>query len=389
MTDSFARGFQSNINRSAALRFRLNGSSALNCGFNGGAALRRAGRVLSALLLLLLLASRGECLKDEPRRISVAIFPTLNSTGIEVWESKYYPYDVLGQKMSDYLERLYKRSPLMEARVLDEAGMNQWLNGYRRGDDMAVQMEMFSASLKERQMIGNIETGDVQLRLRILDSAHAKQIATRTASGSDKRFTLDSPESVFWADTAIVSLPIPFKEGFDLFGLIGSNYKGQRMSRPTWAQFSSSSHWQTIMNAIEDAYDQSMSQIGNVIRSNEPGAEDRGEDIFSASTTTIGRIIAPTAKSTRRRREYIISLGSQPSGAGDPVKVGDILDVMRGDTYVTVDPENPIAVLPHIVGQLKVTEVYEKNSVAVVIKDSRKDPITLKDIVMKRPKKRR
>ena len=75
-------------------------------------------------------------LLDGPRRLSVVIFPTLNSTGMEVWESKYYPYNILEQKMSDYLESLFKRSPLIEVRVLDEAGMNRWLAAPRRPDDM-------------------------------------------------------------------------------------------------------------------------------------------------------------------------------------------------------------------------------------------------------------
>ena len=89
-------------------------------------------------LVVLLLCPLSACADQEPRRISVVIFPTLNSTGMEVWESKYYPCNVLEQKMSDYLETLYKRSPLMEVRVLDEAGVNRWLAGPRHGDDVAV-----------------------------------------------------------------------------------------------------------------------------------------------------------------------------------------------------------------------------------------------------------
>ena len=100
------------------------------------------------LCLAVLLACLGTAEAGGQRRLSVVIFPTINSTGLEIWESKYYPYNVLEQKMSNYLEELYKRSPLIEARVLDEAGMNRWLSGSRRGDDMAVQLEMYSARLK-------------------------------------------------------------------------------------------------------------------------------------------------------------------------------------------------------------------------------------------------
>ena len=68
----------------------------------------------------------------------------------------------------------------------------------------------------------------------------------------------------------------------------------------------------------------------------------------------------------------------------DAVRVGDVLDVIRADTYVTVDPENPVAVLPEKIGQVKVIKVYDNNAVVRVIKDNKKEPITLEDIVIKK-----
>ena len=317
------------------------------------------------------------------RRISVVIFPTINSTGLEIWESKYYPYNVLEQKMSEYFESLYKRSPLVDARVLDEAAMNRWLSGSRRGDDMAVQLEMYSAVLKDKHILGTTETGKVLLRLRVFDSRRAGQIAVRDVKGTDRRFTLDSDEDVFWFDAAIAGLGIPFEGGLDLFGLTKSKYKGQKMSRLTWAQFQGTSHWQAIKNSINAAYEESINQIRNVIRANEPDAQLLANDNFSASYETIGRILAPTADSTRRRRDYIISLGRFANGSLDSVKVGEVLDVVRSDTYVTVVPSDPVVVLPKIIGKVKVIKVYDDNAVVRVVKDNRKEPITLKDIVVK------
>ena len=86
------------------------------------------------IAILLLCVSTCEASEGQ-NRLSVVIFPAINSTGIEVWESKFYPYDVLDQKMNDYLEELFKRSPLVDVRTLDEAGMNRWLSGSRRGDE--------------------------------------------------------------------------------------------------------------------------------------------------------------------------------------------------------------------------------------------------------------
>ena len=156
------------------------------------------------------------------------------------------------------------------------------------------------------------------------------------------------------------------------------------MSRPTWDQFKNTSHWQSIKKAIEQAYKESMSQVRNAIRSNEPNAQLMGKDNFSTSYSTIGRILAPTATSTRKRRDYIISLGGVANGTLDAVHVGDVLDVMRADTSVTVDPENPVVVLPKVIGKVKVIKVYDDNAIVRVVQDNKKEPVTLKDIVVKK-----
>ena len=338
-------------------------------------------RLVCTVLLLLLLT--GSCSAGGQRRLSIAIFPTINSTGLEIWESKYYPYNVLEQKMSNYFEELCKQSPLIDARVLDEANMNRWLSGSRRGDDMAVQLEMYSAILKDKHVLGTMSTGRVQLRLRVYDSRRAAQLAVRNVRGTDKRFTLDSDEDVFWFDATITGLGVPFMNGIDFFGLTKSDYKGQKMSRMTWAQFQGTSQWQSIKNAIAQAYNEAMNQVRNVIRSNEPNAQMLANDNFSPSYDTVGRILAPTATSTRRKRDYIISLGRYANGALDSVKVGEVLDVVRADTYVTVVPSDPVVVLPKVVGKVKVIKVYDDNAIVRVVKDNRSEPVTLKDIVVK------
>ncbi|MBR1485926.1 MAG: hypothetical protein IJ597_01550 [Synergistaceae bacterium] len=323
---------------------------------------------------------------ESQRRLSIVIFPTINSTELEVWESKYYPYNILEQKMSNYLEQLFKSSPMIEARTLDEAAMNRWLSGSRNRDDMAVQLELYQAIMKEKHVVGTAATGRALIRLRVYDRAKVQEIAVRNVRGKDSRFTLDSDEDIYWFDSAISGLGIPFEYGLDLFGLTNSSYKGQKMSRPTWDQFKSSSHWQAIKKAINEAYKQSMMQVRNAIDNNEPNAKLLANDNFSSEYATVGRILAPTATATRKRRDYIISLGRFANGSLDGVRIGEILDVVRSDTYVTVVPENPVVVLPKIIGKVKVIKVYDDNAVVRVVKDNRKEPITLKDIVIKRTK---
>ena len=50
---------------------------------------------------------------------------------------------------------------------------------------------------------------------------------------------------------------------------------------------------------------------------------------------------------------------------------------------MTVDPENPVVVLQNTIGKVKVVSVQEKNAVVRVVKDNRKEPIQLKDTVIK------
>ena len=121
-----------------------------------------------------------------------------------------------------------------------------------------------------------------------------------------------------------------------------------------------------------------MSHVSIVLKHNDPSLYESGESPFNPVAVNIGRIISPTADSKRRRREYIISIGRE-----DALRVGDILDVVRSVIYVTVDPEHPIVVLPKSIGRVKVISVQERNAVVRVVKDNKKEPIQLKDLVMK------
>jgi hypothetical protein len=336
--------------------------------------------VWGSVILGLFFCATGSIAREaDARRLSVVLFPTENNTDLQVWQSKYYPYSVLERRMTEYLAALFSDSPMTDVTILDENGMNRWLNQPRRAEDMALQMELYSAVLKERQTLGTVETGSVKLRLKIFDAVGAERFATRIAFGKDKRYTFDpGDDKLFWLDTMVVPLPIPFKEGLDVLGLTKVPDRGQKMSRPTWQQFSSSSHWQSIKNAVKDGYHEAMSHISIALKRNDPERYDMGEPPFNPFAVNVGRIVSPTANSKRKRREYVISIGRE-----DALKTGDILEVVRGDTYITVDPENPAAVVPTSIGKVKVLSVQERTAVVQVIQDNKKEPIQLRDLVMK------
>ena len=334
--------------------------------------------VLLSLLFVGIAAGVDARPASAQRRLSVVLFPTENYTDIQIWESRFFPYSVLERRMTEYLAALFNNSPTVDVTILDENGMNRWLNQPHRMEDMAVQMELHGAVLKERNVLGRMETGQVRLRVRIYD-ASAEQFATRIATGRDRRYTFEPGEDgLFWLNATVTSLPVPFRGGLDLLGLTGSRYRGPRMSRPTWQQVSGTSHWQAIKNAVKDAHEEAMAHVSRALRRNEPDAYVLGVAPFSPFATNVGRIISPTADSTRRSRRFIISKGREAA-----LRIGDILEVVRSDTYVTVDPENPIAVIPNTVGRVRVIDLQERTAVVQVIQDNRREPIQLMDLVMK------
>ncbi|MDR2528538.1 MAG: hypothetical protein LBD04_05935 [Synergistaceae bacterium] len=333
---------------------------------------------LGFLLGLVGLAAPGEArFALEQRRLSVVLFPTENNTDLQVWHSKYYPYSVLEQKMTEHLAALFSDSPMVDVRVLDENGMNRWLSQPRRAEDMAVQMELYGAILKERELLGSVDTGRVKLRLKIFDSVNGEQFATRIATGKDQRYTFaPGEERLFWIDLRVAGLPTPFEDGLDLLGLTKTPDKGQKMSRPTWRQFSGTSHWQAIKNAVKDGYHEAMSHVSMALKRDYP--ETRDEPPFNPHAINVGRIISPTADSKRNKREYVVSIGRE-----DALRVGDVLEVVRSDTYVSIDPENPVAVIPKSIGKVKVLRLQERTAVVRVVADNKKEPIQLEDLVMK------
>ncbi|MGI6253874.1 MAG: hypothetical protein ACOYJV_10590, partial [Aminivibrio sp.] len=259
---------------------------------------------------------------------------------------------MLEKKMTDHLAALLRRDPFAHVSVLDEAAAERWFAGHRRPDDFAVQMEIFSVMTKEREALGTYERSNISLRIHMYDGNSGKRQDSRIASGKDSRYTFDPGDNRLFflnvRDYPIFSifqdniLSEIHKDGLDLLRLTPPD-KGQRMSRFTWKQFSSTSHWQAFKNAIADAAD---------------GISGGSDEDFAV----IGRIIAPTADSTLKRREYIISLGSR-----DSLAVGDILQVVRGDSYITVDPENPVVILPKVIGNIKVIKLMERESVVVLV----------------------
>ena len=316
---------------------------------------------------------------EEKERLSIKLFPVINQTSFQVWESKYYPYSILEKKINEYLYYLFMNNPKIDAEILDANRMANWLNSPKKNGDMGAQIEIFNALMKTRDnVLGNYDTNAIAMRVKIYDAVGKSEFANRPVHGNDKRYTFSPSEGQLFFLNSIISLPIPFSDGLDLLEVTKTKYKGQKMSSPTWEQFNETSAWQAFKNATEEAHKQIMMQAANALVRNNGGSEAISAS-FGSPASAIGRIISPTASSTRKNREYIISLGEI-----DSVSVGDILDVVRSDTYITVDPERPTVVIPKGIGKVKVKWVQEREAIVVVTQENSKhEPIQLKDIVIK------
>jgi len=322
---------------------------------------------------------KNDFLFGEKERLHLKLFPVINRTDFQVWESKYYPQSILESKINEFLATLFLDYPQIDVEILDSNGMNRWIDSPRRDGDMAAQIEIYRTLLKTRDnVLGKSDVNTIAMRVRVYDSINAEKFADRPVQGKDKRYTFSPSEDQLYFMNASISLPFPFADGLDLLGLTKTKNRGQKMSFPTWEQFNSTSAWQAFKNATQEAHKQIIMQATTAFARNNGGYET--VSAFDGSYTTIGKVISPTASSTRKRREYIISLGEM-----DSVSVGDVLDVVRSDTYITVDPERQAVVIPKEIGKVKVTWVQAREAVVVVTQEKKKnDPIQLKDIVIKK-----
>lgn len=295
-----------------------------------------------------------------PRHI--VLLPTLNYTEYEIWESKYYPVNVLESKMTEYLASLLRQNPFTDVSILDDSQAQRWMNDpYSRQGAFAVQMELYSVLAKEREVLGSFEKGDVSLRVRIYSAADAELETSYISSGKDQRYTFNPGDNrLYLLNTRTSIIDIFYRNGLDFLRLTPPD-KGQKMSRLTWQQFSGTPYWQAFKNAIK-------------------GVAVGIADMRDGELAVIGRIIAPTANSTRRNREYIITLGRQ-----DALAVGDILQVVRGDTYITVDPENPVVLLPRVVGNVRVIKTMSEQAVVRLLNENSQNPVQVNDLVTTPP----
>lgn len=281
-------------------------------------------------LIFPLTPARGKILS--PQGLEIALFPVLNSTPQKVWPNKYYPGDILPEKVGQYVQEYLLDSPLVSVTPLDEPGAAQWLSGESRYEDLGLFFEIYRFSLYKNTVVGAKYGARVSLRMSLYDSFSGEKIYSQTYSAHNSRWT---PE--FRPDTWM-------------------SPQGQKVAT-YWQSFTESPYWTALRDATKQALD----------------------DLTQGYTgyQLAGRIISPTEDSTEEDRKYIISLGKRHT-----LRQGDLLGVVRSDTYITVDPEHPVVLMPKLIGKVRVLFLKDREAIVRVVAEDPVSPIELRDLVL-------
>jgi hypothetical protein len=274
--------------------------------------------------------ARGKILS--PQGLEIALFPVLNSTPQKVWPNKYYPGDILPEKVGQYAQEYLLDSPLISVTPLDEPGAAQWLSGEHRYEDLGLFLEIYRFSLYKNTVVGAKYGARVSLRMSLYDSFSGEKIYSQTYSAHNSRWT---PE--FRPDTWM-------------------SPQGQKVAT-YWQSFTESPYWAALRDATKQALD----------------------DLAQGYTgyQLAGRILSPTEDSTEEDRKYIISLGKRHT-----LRQGDLLGVVRSDTYITVDPEHPVVLMPKLIGKVRVLFLKDREAIVRVVAEDPASPIELRDLVL-------
>ncbi|MDR1511049.1 MAG: hypothetical protein LBS53_15615 [Synergistaceae bacterium] len=291
----------------------------------------RALLLAMALLCVPLPRETAAITLGKGERVSVALVtPVRNNTELRVWGSKYYPGDVLSEKMSNYLMRRLRETPRVHVGSVTGQNPDYWaMEAYSRNDlIISVNLEQFEYT--KRDTVGSREHCALTLHIYVYDSSKRLIYDTVVRERDDRYYAL---------------------------------YNDLMERDPVyWENFEKSLCWPALRHAMDEALD----------------------DVFASYNgyRVVGRIVARAERvdgslsvpAKKMDKIYHIDLGRE-----DSVRVGDILAVTRASSVRTVAPETPEMHFPQIVGRVRVIFVKGRDAVAEVVKESGDAPIQLGD----------
>jgi len=299
--------------------------------------LARFGLVaISMMVLAFLVRPDAACaIAVEPgERFHVSLAtPIENNSGYRVWGSRYYPGDVLSEKMSDYFTRRLRQIPRVSVPEVLGVDPYYWSVSEFSERDTIVKINLEEFGYRKKDRIGTQIRWDVALHMYVYN-------------GSSKRLLFDSV--IEQRDNRYYPLYTEILESDPIY----------------WDVFEKSPYWPAICRALDDAFEEVVEGFN--------GYRIVGQIVAKAERVDGSLTVA----AKNQDKLYHINIGRE-----DSLKEDDILVVTRASSVRTVAPETPEMHFPQIVGRVRVVFVYQRDAIVEIIKESSMGPIQLGDSI--------
>lgn len=265
-------------------------------------------------------------------RISL-VSPIENNTGFRVWGSKYYPDDVLSEKMAEYFYMKMREVPRIEASRV--AGDHPVYWGVAGGApyDIVVKLCLEEFRYRKKDTLGSKVFWDVSLHLYVYGGANGRLLYDAVLEERDNR-----------------TYPL---------------YNDVMETGPVyWDLFEKSPYWPAIRKTLDMAF-------ADVVAGFD-GYRVIGQIVAKAERVD-GSLSVPKSKQDKL---YHVNIGRT-----DAVREGDLLAVTRASSVRTIAPDTPEMHFPQIVARVRVLFLKDNDAVVEIVKESKDAPIQLGDAV--------
>ena len=261
------------------------------------------------------------------------VAPIENNTAFRVWGSKYYPGDVLAEKMTDHFFRRLKEVPRMQASKVVGKNPDFWASANYSPSDLVVQVELEQFNYKKKDMISSKVYWDVAVRMHVYNSGSKRLVYETVVREKDER------QYVLYNDI-METEPV------------------------YWDVFEKSPYWPAICKALDEAFLQVVDGYN--------GYRVVGQIVAKAE-----RVDGSLSVSKKQQDKlYHVNVGRE-----DSLRVGDLLVVTRASSVRTVAPETPEMHFPQVVGRVRIVFIKGQDAVVEIVKESSEAPIQLGDAV--------
>ena len=287
--------------------------------------------LLALQMVFMPISAHATALEPTERLNLRVVAPISNNSGFRVWGSKYYPGDVLAEKMTEHFFRRMKEIPRVGASKVMGTDPSHWaVSGYSPSD-MVVKVDLEQFRYSKKDMVGSKVKWDVALHMYVYNAVSKRIVYETVVREKDER------QYVLYNDVMEA----------------GPVY---------WEQFEKSPYWPAICKALDEALDEVVDGYN--------GYRIVGRIVAKAERVD-GSLSVPKKKQDKL---YHVNIGRE-----DSVRVGDILSVTRASSVRTIAPESPEMHFPQVVGRVKVVFIKGQDAVVEIIKESTDAPIQLGD----------